>query len=576
MRWTRTIEAGLVSAASALLMLGGCQGPLQAPIAAAHADDETPRRGGTLHLATFGDVTSLDPATTSDSFSARIVRLVYAGLVDLDSSGVVIPDLAAKVEEADDGRTYRFTLRNGVRFHDGTEVTAPEVKRSIERSLHPSTPSEIASLFAAIDGFSDFMEKRAAHLTGVVVEGRTVLAIHLRERDATFLRLLTRAPMRITCPSAGELYKPSFAPCGAGPFKLPPGGWERGRTLTLVRNDDYFRAGVPYLDSVSWELGSTQFTEGLKFARGEQDIIADLTQADTVRYQTDPRWQPLSGYDLTSPEVHGEAMNTEVPPFDNVEVRRAVAAAIDRNHIVLLRASNLAPATKPVPDLPGYAPPSIGQTHDLAAALEHMRNAGYPFDPETRRGGWPAPVAYDTYRGLQESTAQSVQQDLAKIGIRLELRLSSFGTWSALTHRRGKSAISPQGWRQAFPDPSDFLEPRFATRSIADEDGSNYSFYSNPRVDSLLDLAKHEPDAAERTRLYAEVERTLCDEAPWAFEFSFRWYQVRQPYVRGYGPGAAWASDVLPLWLDRTPDVQARSNAPFSSELLGSLVGSSR
>jgi peptide/nickel transport system substrate-binding protein len=234
----------------------------------------------------------------------------------------------------------------------------------------------------------------------------------------------------------------------------------------------------------------------------------------------------------------------------------------------------MAPMTRPVPPLPGYDPPPIGQVHDLAAALEHMRKAGYAFDPATGRGGWPAPVPYDASRpGLGEGTGQLVQQDLAKIGIHLELRFSSYPTWTAITHRRGKSAMSLQGVQEGYPDPSDFLDGRFATKSIDDEDGSNYAFYSNPHVDQLLERARHLPNGAERTRLYAEVEQILCDDAPWAFEFSFRYYQVRQPYVRGFRTHALWVSDVLPLWLDRAVDLHARREAPLSRELLGSITG---
>jgi ABC-type transport system substrate-binding protein len=586
------IESALVLGAVAGLTLGACQGPLEAPIAAAHPDDETVRRGGTLRLATIGDPTSLDPATTSDNFTAGLIHLLYAGLVEFDAEGKVVPDLAAKIEMADEGRTYRFTLREGVHFHDGSELTAAEVKRSIERALHPSTPCPYAGFFDEIAGYADFTAKKTPHLEGIVVLGRSLLEIRLRERDASFPQLLALPSLRITCPSAGERYSPTWTACGSGPFKLPPGGWNRGnKTLSLVRHEGYFRPGIPYLDGVTWELGSTQIGEGFKFSRGDLDLTTDLTQPDTVRYQSDPRWQPFGAYGPSSQWVQGDAMNTEVPPFDNVEVRRAVAAAIDRDHIVLLKPTNLAIQAKPVPPLPGYDPhdppeqigepwraASIAQTHDLNAALEHMKKAGFAFDPATGRGGWPLPVPYDTTRSLSEYTAQSIQQDLAKIGIRLELRITSVATWQALTHRRGKSAMSPQGWHADFPDPSNFLESRFATKSIGDEDGLNYAFYSNAQVDSLLERAKHEPEGPERTRLYAEVERTLCDEAPWAFEYAVRFFQVRQPYVRGQASHAVWTTDALPLWLDRSRDgqAQARRDAPLSERLLGRLLQAAR
>ncbi len=132
--------------------------------------------------------------------------------------------------------------------------------------------------------------------------------------------------------------------------------------------------------------------------------------------------------------------------------------------------------------------------------------------------------------------------------------------------------MSPQGWHEDFPDPCDFLEPRFGSKAIGDEDGLNSAYYANPRVDALLERAKHALDGAERTRLYAEAERIVCDEAPWAFESSFRSYHVRQPYVRGYRMHAVWLTDVTPMWLDRAANVHALRDAPLARELLGALT----
>jgi ABC-type transport system substrate-binding protein len=576
MRSIRALERALVAASAALLSqgLGACRGALDAPLPAAHPGEQTPRRGGTLRLATFGDVGTLDPAVSSNTLTSSVIRLLYAGLVDFDAEGRVVPDLAAQISEEDLGRTYRFTLHENARFHDGTEVTAADVKRSIERALHPTTPSPGASDYDAIEGYEEYAEKGAAHLEGVVVLGRYVVAIHLREPDATFLPKLALAALRITCTSAGDRYSPSFVPCGAGPFRLPPGGWERGASLSLVRHDGYFRPELPHLDGVTWELGGSVLSEGFKFARGSLDVIRDLSQADTVRYQSDPRWQPLGSYEPAR-DVHGDAMNTEIPPFDNVEVRRAVAAAVDRDHLVLLRASNFSPAEKPVPPgMPGYdPPPGTGQHHDLAAALGHMKAAGYPFDPATGRGGWPSPIVYDVYKQGGELAGQILQQDLAKIGLRIELRVSSFPTYTALTHRRGKSAMSPQGWTEDYPDPANFLEPLFASKSMSDEDTNNFAFYSNPTLDAVLARAHGEANSAVRTRLYAEAERIVCDDAPWAFEYAVRLYPVHQPYVRGYRTHALWMDDAVPVWLDRADAEQAaRSRGPFARELLGSLI----
>jgi ABC-type transport system substrate-binding protein len=568
---TRAAESTLVLLATALLALGGCMGALEAPLPAAHPEDAVPRRGGVLHLATFsGDIETLDPPLVRDMLSSNVARLLYAGLVDFDATGAVVPDVASRFESLEGDLGYRFVLREGVRFHDGAEVTADDVKRSIERALSPDTPAPNAELYEAIDGYAAFAARKAPHLEGVVVEGRYVVSIHLRERDGAFLSALAMAPLRITCPSAGDRYSPSFVPCGAGPFRLPPGGWQHGRSLALVRHDGYFRPGLPYLDGVTWQLGATPISQGFKFTRGEIDWVRDLTQPDTIRYQADERWRPSGAFE-SSLNMQGEAMNNTIPPFDNVEIRRAVAAAIDRDHVVMLKASNLSALTKPVPlAFPGYEPPALlGQKYDVAAALEHVRKAGYPFDPATGKGGWPAPIPYDVApKTMQEVVAQSMQQDLAKIGLRVELHLTSQTTFYALTSRRGKSAMSPQGWQANFPDPSDFLDSLFATGSIRDESATNYAFYSNPTVDDDLARAHGERDRDARTRLYADAERLICDEAPWAFEFTYRFFAVHQPYVRNTHPHAVWAPDVVEVWLDRDHDAIA-GLGPLSRGPLG-------
>ncbi len=570
----RTAEALLRALATAGLVTSavGCSGELAAPIPAAHEGDETPRRGGTLHLGSFADIRSLDPAITFDALAATAIRLVYAGLVEYDFDGRVAPDLAERFEVADGGLTYRFFLRQGARFHDGEEVTAADVKRSIERALHASTPNPAASFYEKLEGFADFNGKGTPHLGGVRVEGRYVVSLRLTEPDATFLSVLALTPLRITCRSAGDRYAEGAPICGAGPFKLEPGSWDRGRSLTLVRHDGYFRAGLPYLDAVNWVFNMNVVTERFKFERGDVDMIHELTQPDTMRYLRDPRWQPFGAYE-NDRTINGEAMNTELPPFDNVEVRRAVAAAINREHLVALKPSNLRAAAHAVPtSIPLFDASRPGQSYDYAAALEHMRKAGYAYDPATGAGGYPGTIPYVIYRqSLYESTGQSVQQDLAKIGIRIELRITSYPTYTALTRRRGKTPISPQGWSQDFPDPSSFLEPIFTRAAINEEDSNNTSFYKSPALDDVLARAHGEADPAARQRMYEEADRILVDDAPRAFTFSYRFYDVRQPYVRGFRVHPVWQNAVGATWLDRARTAIATGQSVFGREALGGL-----
>lgn len=548
MRWIRrSTEALLFTFAAA-----ACSNELPAPIPAARGEGATPVRGGVLTVATIGDLRSLDPASIGDGLAAIMLESVFAGLVDFDAQSRVVPDLAERWTVEDEGRTYRFVLRQGVRLHDGEELTADDVKRSAERALHPSAPNPFSSYYSGLIGYDDFVAKKAEHLDGVRVEGRYVVSYRLKEPDATFLPLLALEVLRPVCKSGGYRYADSWVACGAGPFKLPPGGWDHGRQIQLVRHDGYFRPGLPYLDGFRLVFKATQTSQRFKLARGEQDILRDFLSPDLIRFTRDPRWSPFGEHEAEK-QLNGEAMNVEMPPFDNVEIRRAVAAAIDRDALTLVRASNLRPVTGPIPPgVPGFDPSFAGQKYDYQAALEHMRRAGYPYDPVTRTGGWPQPVPYVVYKaGLQELTAQIVAQQLDKIGIRLELHLVNYPTLLALLGRRKTAAIGPGSWQQDYPEAMSFLEPLFHSRSINDEDSNNWSFYRNPRYDEIVDRARRELDDGRRSALYREASQILCDDAPWAFEFTYRWYSQRQPYVRDWHPHPIWTHEVSRTWLDR-------------------------
>jgi ABC-type transport system substrate-binding protein len=556
MRWIRTTpKLGPALAAVALALIAGplaCGQPLAAPLAAAHDADAPPVRGGTLRMASYTDVRNLDPAGPSDGLAQQIAHEIFAGLVEYDTGGRLVPELADHWDAEDGGRTYRFTLRLGVHMQDGEELTADDVKRSVERALHPSAPNTSASYFADIAGYEDFVSNKAAHLAGVVVEGRYVVTFHLTEPDAAFLPLLTMTTLRPVCRTAGDRYVDTWLPCGAGPFRIPAGGWSRGNGLRLVRHEDYFRPGLPYLDAIDWTFNQPLLSQRFRFEDGDLDVLQTPTQADTARFKADPRWKPF-GVVQADAIVWGESMNARMPPFDNVEVRRAVAAAIDRSQYALLKPANMSPLTELLPrSVPGFDPSLQGQGYDYAAALEHMKRAGYPYDPATGTGGWPKPIVYVvTDYTVSLMTSQLLQQMLAKIGLRLSLRLVSWPAYLAITQQPGGSAMSAQGWTADYLDPSTFFEPLFTSGSAGSESTNNTAFYSNPRYDDLVARARRTADTATRYALYREANGILCDEAPWAFTYGQHDFDVHQPYVRGVTVHPVERLLAREIWLDR-------------------------
>lgn len=528
-----------------------CTPTLEAPIPAVSENASTPVEGGVMRLSSFADIRSLDPANLSDGLAPEILQAIYAGLVDFDEKGNIRPDLAERFEVLDEGTTYRFHLRQGVRFHDGSELTSADVVRSINRALHPSAPNPYTSFFSSIRGYAALAKGEATTLEGVKASGAYVVDVALIEPDVTFLPILGLQVLRPVCKSGGERFLADFHPCGAGPFKLPADGWNRGREVRLIRHERYFARERVHLDGITWIFKVNPKTEFFKLLAGDIDVLREFSQPDVLRLRADPRWSALGHYEPEK-QMGGEVMNTEVAPFDNVEIRRAIASAINREHLALARATNLRAHGGPLPETAGELSRRRCQSFDYEKALEHMRRAGFPYDPKTKTGGYPKPIPYVTYRqSIGAELVQLFAQDLGHIGITLDVRVVNYPAYLALSQRRKGTAMSNYGWMLEFPEPQSLLFPLFHSKSIAEEDSNNSAFYSNPEVDANLDAAKREPDPEKRRRYYERVIDRVCSDSPWAFTYGYRWYVVHQPYVRGYTPHAIWSNNVSFAWLDR-------------------------
>jgi ABC-type transport system substrate-binding protein len=544
-----------------LLALAGATGcrDMRGPIG--QRFDKPPEHGGRLQMATMADVRTLDPAIASDTTSSAVLQLLFVGLVDYGPDGHIVPMLAEHFTVAPDGLRYDFKLREGIRFHDGEELIADDIKRSLERELHHDTPSPAPSFYASIAGYEAFHEgvrdsagRRtfAPELRGVVVDGRYLLHIDLSQADATFLPVLTLPFAAPVCRSAGRTYARNWATqsCGAGPFKLQE--WQASREIVLTRHAGYYEAGKPYLDEVRWSLLMPALTQRFKFEEGDLDHLREFTFADAIAYRRDARWTPFEYWDPAK-VIQGIFMNTQMKPFDNVELRRAVASAIDWDQIVSLRPGALERARQIVPPsiATREASPDHGQTFDVTAALEHMRKAGYAYDPVTRQGGYPGTIRYlgqATPGG--ELMPQMVQQQLAKIGIRMEMKMVSWPTFLAESSKRGVAQLGYAGWSMDFPDPSDFFEPILSSSAISEEESQNMAFYSNPEFDQLLKEAHSEVDPARRAAFYKRCEEIVRDEAPWAFGMHPKQRELMQPYVHGYATSTTHVEDVRFVWID--------------------------
>jgi ABC-type transport system substrate-binding protein len=546
----RRLPFDLLIAASALLLITVARPSAVRPPIGAEPAAREPVRGGVLRVATSVNIRTLDPALAYDEAALPIEELVFARLVTWDKEGRVVPDLAEEVRSSPDGRTHTFVLRGGLRFHDGSELTAADIKRSIERALHPKTPSPAASSYAAIEGFEAFHKGEASDLAGVRVEGNRTVTIALREADATFLPLMTLAFMAPVCASAGvfaDARSPSL-PCGAGPFRIA--SWEPDQRIHLVRHEAYFRPGRPYLDGIEWLLNVRWSTQRYKFEDGAIDYTRELSGTDAALYRADPAWAPRPRFTLKH-ATYALFLNTELPPFDNRSMRRAVSFAVDPSVLEKINPI-LAPTDRVIPpSIPGPPRLSPMRRHDPALALAELERAGFPFDPKTGRGGYPNPIDLVTVPGgLEQQVAEIYQQQLAAVGIKVRLRIVSYPTYLAEVSRRRTTAMGLMGWTADFPDASNFFEPTLSTKAIQDEGSQNYAFFSNAELDRVLDRARAEQDREKRFELYARAEEIVRDEAPWVPSYGTRMMEIWQPYVQGYEPHPILPQRFHEVWLD--------------------------
>jgi len=521
------------------------------------AGNTTPRSGGTFVFGAASDVHSLDPHIAYDANSYMALRLVFDGLLDYDQDGQMVPSLASAMPTvSEDGRTFTFHLREGVYFHESPvfdgprELIAEDVRFSLERLLNPATGSPGVSFFARLRGFEPYRAGNAQHVEGIAVRGRYEIAFTLDQPDQTFLNALA---MVFAYPVPRENYEHYAAqgdagevernPIGTGPFVFEE--WERGVQLTFTRNHRYWQPNRPNPDRMLMIEQLSGETAVGRFSNGDLDVLTSLPAVHYLFFKQAEAWAP---YMAEEPEatIRGLCMNTGMAPFDNVHVRRAVAAAIDRDFMRQMAQGRALPAGQMLPPMiPGYdaALPSL-QHFDLERAREEMRLAGFP-------NGLPEPVT--AWIGEGQGSLIAAQQwgrDLERIGIRVEFRQVAFSVYLEETGKPGQAQLFPSAWNMDFPDASNFLEILLHSQNIRPTASENRSFYRNPELDTLLDQARGEPDRERRLALYRQANEIVSRDAPWAFLSNDLGAELWQPYVMNYHPHPVWTQNYRDIWLD--------------------------
>lgn len=530
-----------------------------------------PKEFGSIYrTAMESDVPSLDPLNVGDTASHDVAYNIYNGLVAYrasiknkgESLTDIVPDLAEKWTVSKDEKTFTFYIRKGVKFHNGRELTADDIKYNIERIANPKNASKGLWTLRAlpIKGIEKFQQdakdgKKDLNLEGVKIKDSYKVEITLEKSIPFALHVLAMSYYLIAPKEEIEKWGKDFTfhPIGTGPFKFKE--WNKGKEIILEKNTEYFEKGLPHLDKLVYEIIPSNIIRFGRFENGQLEHI-DNASIPSSRFESlinDPRWNPL-GTDkireietiqdtsetliLKKPNLSSEylGMDTKSELFSDKNVRKAINYAIDKQKIVD-RVYN------------GRRVISTGILPKGFPGFDEKREVPYPYDPDKalellNKAGWKdsnndgildkdgkkfTVSLWFNQREELSALCSSVQADLSDIGIDIETRALQ---WSPYVEkiRKNEAIFYRYAWMADYPDPDNFLWTLFSSDNLG---GDNNTRYSNPQVDKLLNQARSITDWNKRVDLYRKAEEIIIDDAPWVFVDNEVSYKVVQSYVKG-------------------------------------------
>ncbi len=486
-RW----RVGLVIALALGLALLGTGAPQAAPM------------GKTLVVGLVAEPTSMDPGQLTDINSMRVLSSVYDTLVRFkDESFTQEPGLATSWTISPDGLTYTFTLRRGVKFHDGTPFNADAVKFTYDRLLDPKHPYANTGPFP----FASFYYGAIKQVT--VVDPSTV-RFTLKKPFSPLLNNLTLNTGRIVSPAAVKKWGKEFPshPVGTGPFKFV--SWQKNVRIVLEANPGYWD-GAPKLDRLIFRPLVEEQTRVTELMSGGVDFIVDVPPDNVDQVKKDARF---TYYEQPGPHIWWVTLNTQKKPFSDVRVRRAANHAVNRSAI----AKDILKGTGTV--ALGPIPPAI-----TWAFTDQVTK--YPYDPDKAKkllteAGYPNGFSAvfwipESGSGMQspKTMAQAIQADLAAVGIKVSIQTYEWGAYLN-KYSKGFGQDADMGAMSFMLDPGD--PAPMLSLVIDGHGGFNGGAYKNAEVDRLLDEATRVVDLKKRGELYRRAAKIIVDDAPWIF-----------------------------------------------------------
>ncbi len=491
-----------------------CAAATVALLAATPAPAQSPKQGGAAIVAFNNELSTLDPQIGYDWQNWSVIKSIFDGLMDYKPGTTELePDLAESYTISDDGQTYTFKLRDGIKFHNGRALTAGDIKYSVERAINPATQGPGAGFFGSIKGYDEMVgDAKATELSGITTPDDKTVVIQLTRPDATFLHVMAINFSYAVPKEEVDKFGADFGrnPVGTGAFKLVE--WVPGQKTELERFADYYRKGVPYLDKLTFEFGQDPTVNVLRLKKGEIDIAGDgIPPAQFNEAMSDPANKDLiaKGDQLQTGYI---TLNVTLPPLDNPKVRQAINMAVNKDRIVRIINNRGVPANQPLPPaMPGYDTSYQGYAFDPEAAKKLLSEAGVADGFSTE--------LYAMNVDPNPRIAQAIQQDLAAVGIKAEIR--SLAQAEVIT--AGGAGQAPMiwsggmAWIADFPDPSNFYGPILSCAGAA-EGGWNWAKYCNEDLDARANQADAMVTAEQqpaRADAWKAIYLDVMKDAPW-------------------------------------------------------------
>ncbi len=500
---------------------------------------DRPVSGGVFRIKSLSDEfrMQLDPAQP-ESFIFLSEQL-YDGLVRLDKNLKIVPSLADYWMISSDGKIYTFILKKGVRFHNGEELSASDVKFSLERLLDKKADSPYHRfLLPRIVGAEEFREGRTEDVTGIKVLDRHTLEIDWTRPYVSALYLLSMHFCKVLPQDSVSRQGRNFfnRPIGTGPFQFDY--WIRDTRLNevgvrLKRNDSYFQKR-PYLDAVEF----CPFYTLDHFMNGEIDSIPVLSDR-----LLGSKYQIFKDGSL---QLVFLGMSCHIPPLDNPEVRRAFLAGINKEELIaqIDEARYLRQVTNRfIPSkVPGFLSADETKTFDRQEARRLLERVGFSAEYK-----FPTLTLYlDLPRNdFKNKIYRILKGQFAEIGI--DIRLNYYRSLEEVRESRNPYLILIQRMMN-MPDPEDMIRPVFSSESV-----SYVLEYANPAIDQLLQAGEVEKSWTKRIKIFQRIEKILLEDVPAIPLYSQQNLVAMQPNVRGVDvpPLGLYYLEARKIWLKR-------------------------